>query len=202
NYSNDNFSQRIYYDNSNSEVNAYIKNSNYFGLEMNFRVRPDKKYIAGLHPELRETVTRLLDGSVSFKAYFENISYFLESDLTYDESPMPQDALSVIQNKKANCIGYSNLVKIMLDAARIKNQVARGFYLKKIDKKIKKRSAELTPVPHRWLEISLTNGTKFFYDPQHQSFSAHYIATPGNIDFKRVKRFKVNLIKRSKKIIN
>jgi hypothetical protein len=60
----------------------------------------------------------------------------------------------------------------------------------------------MIPIPHRWVEIHLANGVKFFYDPQYQRFSANYIATKEDVDFKRVKKFKVYVIKKSKKIVN
>jgi hypothetical protein len=72
----------------------------------------------------------------------------------------------------------------------------KGFYLKKGEKNI------LIPVPHRWVEIQLSNGLKFFYDPQRQEFSAHYLTTKSDVDFKRVKRFYVYVVNKSKKIIN
>ena len=69
------------------------------------------------------------------------------------------------------------------------------------DTKIKKNNI-LIPIPHRWVEIYLSKEIKFFYDPQYQRFSFNYLTTRNDIDFKRVRRFKVNIIKKSKKIIN
>lgn len=236
NYTNDNFSQKIRINGATSELFVHIKSSNYFSLDMRFPIKPNKELLASLPPTLSETIRHLQEECYSFKTYFRNISFFLESHLVYSEAKRPQDAVSVFEYRKANCVGYSNLVKVMLDAAGIENEIVRGFYLKKetsskraavrarrnarkarrqnmypapglgptkkaVGKKTPKYKT-LVPVPHRWLEITLADGTRFFYDPQHQSFSENYITIKNNIDFKSVKKFKVILLKKSKKIIN
>lgn len=200
NYSNDNFSQVIVNNDTSNKITAHIKNSNYFSLNLNFRIIPNKTFIAHLHPELRKNIRDLVDNCLTFKPYFLNISSFLEGHIAYSDHDLPQDAISVITAKKANCIGYSNLVQVYLDAVGIKNRIVKGFYLK--DLLEKNSNSKLVPVPHRWLEIFLPNGMKFFYDPQHQRFSADYIAIRDEVDFKVIKKFEVNLVKKSKKIIN
>lgn len=202
NYSNDNFSQVIVYNKTPNEITAYIKNSNYFALNLDFRILPNASFIADLHPELRKNVRDLVDNCLMFKPYFLNISSFLEGHITYSDLNLPQDAVSVITFKKANCIGYANLVQVYLDAVGIKNRIVKGFYLKNSLERKKGSNGKLVPVPHRWLEIYLPNGMKFFYDPQHQRFSADYIAIREDVDFKAVKKFEVNLVKKSKKIVN
>jgi transglutaminase-like putative cysteine protease len=200
NYSNDNFTQEVFYDAVKDRMTAHIKNSNFFALNLNFRIFPDTKFIASLSPTMRETVRNLLDNSITFKSYFKKISFFLEGHIEYSQENLPQNALSVILNKKASCVGYSNVVRVLLNAAGIKNTIVKGFYLKKDPKR--RRENLLIPIPHRWVEIYLPNGVKFFYDPQHQEFSFNYLATKIGIDFKQVKKFKVNIIKKSKKMIN
>jgi hypothetical protein len=201
-YSNDNFSQQILQNNGDNRVTAYIKNSNFYALNLNFRVIPDKKYIARLHPQLRDTVAALLENTISFESYFKKVSLFLGDSIAYSELPLPQDPLSVIENKRAECKGYSNLAQVLLDAVSIKNTAVKGFFLRNSDRRKPKETNILIPIPHRWIEISLPDGAKFFYDPQHQRFSANYLAVKQDVDFKKVKRFKVNLVKKSKKIIN
>ena len=192
-YSNDNFSQKLAF--HNKSVFAEIKSSNFFKLNLNFRVVPDKKYLSTLSNDTREIVTDLF-GDYSLKAFLINVSLYLEGNIRYTTARIPQDALSVIINKQANCIGFSNTVKLFLDSAGIKNQLVSGFYLKR------EKGNTLLPIPHRWVEIQLPDGAKFFYDPQYQKFSANYITTKRDVNFKRVRKFKVNLIKQSKRLAN
>jgi len=194
NYSNDNFSQKLVYD--NKIITAEIKSSNFFQLNLDFRVLPQEKYMETLDREVKEVVLDLFNSDHSLKTYLTNISHFLEGNIRYSEKKLPQDATSVIFNKKAYCTGFSNVVKVFLDSAGIENKFVKGFYLKKGD------NNTLIPVPHRWVELLLANGVKFFYDPQYQKFSANYITTRNDVDFKQVKRFKVYVIKKSKKIMN
>lgn len=202
NYSNDNFSQQILENNTDNRVTAYIKNSNFYSLNLNFRVIPNTKFISHLHPVMRDTVMELMEDSFSFESYFKKVSLFLGRSITYSELPLPQDAVSVIQNKRAECKGYSNLAQVLLDAVSVENKAVKGFFLRNSDKRKPKETNILIPIPHRWVEISLPDGAKFFYDPQYQRFSANYLAVKQDVDFKKVKKFKVNLVKKSKKIIN
>ncbi|UCH98306.1 MAG: transglutaminase family protein [Candidatus Aminicenantes bacterium] len=194
NYANDNFSQKLIY--HHDMLTAEIKSSNFLSLNLNFRVFPNKKYIAALNPHVQEMILDLFDDSQSLKNYLTNVSYFLSGHIRYSEKKLPQDAAAVFLFKRANCVGFANVMKVLLDSAGIKNKLVKGFYLKK-----GKKNA-LIPIPHRWVEIHLANGIKFFYDPQYQRFSANYIATRDDVDFKRVKKFKVYVIKKSKKIVN
>jgi transglutaminase-like putative cysteine protease len=198
-YSNDNFSQELVYYSRGKNIRAEIKCSNYLQLDLHFRVVPGKEFIAKQFPELRAVILDLLDGSdgsLSMKNYMTNISFFLEGNIRYSEENLPQDAASVMINKKANCVGFSNLVKVFLDAGGIENRLIKGFYLKEGKKNT------LMPVPHRWVEIRLSDGIKFFYDPQYQRFSANYIITRDDVDFKTVRKFKVTMIHKSKIIID
>lgn len=196
NYSNDNFTQEVFFDKTNNEINAHIKNLNFSTLNLNFRIFPNKKFLADLQPQLREIALSLMDNCITFKNYFKNVSFLLKGYITYSEEEPLQDAGSVITYKKANCVGYSNLVRVLLDAAGIKNKTVKGFYLKK------DRDDTLIPVPHRWIEIHLPDGAKFFYDPQYQQFSVNYLTTKKDVNFRQIKKFKVNIIKKSKKFVN
>jgi hypothetical protein len=93
-------------------------------------------------------------------------------------------------------VGYSNVFSIFLNSVNIKNRIVKGFYLKK------EKGPTLVPVPHRWVEIKLLNGFKFFYDPQYNNFSANYIMVKDEVDFKKVKKFEVIILKRSKEFVN
>jgi transglutaminase-like putative cysteine protease len=202
-YANDNFSQKLTYNDSKKTVTAELQSSNFLKLNLNFRIAPDEQFMATLEPDARLVIRDLLYDCGTLEEYMNNISFFLKSSISYSEEQIPQDALSVIRNKKANCIGFSNLVKLLLDVVGINNLPVRGFYLKNADiPKQQENPYTLIPVPHRWVEIYLTNGAKFFYDPQHQSFSANYITTKNDVDFKRIRRFKVKVIQKSKKIVN
>jgi transglutaminase-like putative cysteine protease len=194
NYRNDNFSQKLIY--HNDMLTAEIKSSNYLNLNLNFRVLPDSKYISALNPKVQEVISDLFDDSQSLRIYLTRVSHFLKGQIRYTEMNLPQDATAVILNKRAKCVGYANAAKVFFDAAGFKTKVVKGFYLEKGKKNT------MIPIPHRWVEIHLANRVKFFYDPQYQRFSANYIATKDDVDFKRVKKFKVYVIKKSKKIVN
>lgn len=197
-YQNDNFSQHLVYYNSRAIVTAELQSSNYMGLDLEFRVAPDYAYMEELNPEMRAVINDLMGGSHSLRDYMASISSFLEKNIRYSEDDIPQSAAMVLANRRAYCVGFSNLVTVFLEAVGVKNKLVKGFYLKN------ERGANgfWTPVPHRWVEIILPNGLKFFYDPQYQRFSANYITTRSDVDFKRIRKFKVKVIKQSKKIMN
>ena len=194
NYANDNFSQKLVY--HDDMITADIKNINYLNLDLNFRVFPREQYIAGLDPQVQELVLDLFQHSQWLTHYLTNVSYFLKGNIRYTDLDLPQDAEAVFINKRANCVGFANVMSVLLDAAGIKSKLIKGFYLEKGKKNT------FIPIPHRWVEIHLPNGLKFFYDPQHQRFSANYLITRDDVNFKRVKKFNVYLIKKSKKVIN
>lgn len=197
NYSNDNFSQVISpYD--SPKITAYIKNANYFSLDLDFRISPQETFISSLTPKLRGNILSLLEDCYTFKNYFTKVSLYLQKNITYTEHPITQDAESIIVAKRTDCVGFANLVQVYLDAIGVKNRPVKGFYLKN-----SKSSGDLLiPIPHRWLEIILPDGKKFFFDPQRQQFSTDYIAIKDSVDFKEVKKFKIKLVKRSKKVVN
>lgn len=197
NYANDNFSQVISPHDS-QKITAYIKNANYLTLPLDFKISPQETFISGLAPKLRENILTLLEDCYTFKDYFTKVSLYLQGNITYTEHPTAQDAESVIAARKTDCVGFANLVQVYLDTIGVKNRPVKGFYLKN-----SKSSGDLLiPIPHRWLEIMLPNGKKFFFDPQRQQFSTDYIAIKDDVDFKEVKKFKIKLVRKSKKIVN
>ncbi len=192
-YANDNFSQHVF--RKSNSITIDIKSSDFFNMDLNFRVLPNSYYLKDFSPEVREAMSNLIESSLSLEVYIRNVSSFLEHNIRYSIEDYPQDTASVLYYRKANCVGFSNVMKFFLDAAGIDNRQVRGFYLEK-------GKNSLIPVPHRWIEIRLANGRKFFYDPQFQKFSPDYIATRGDVDFKQVKKFYVRVIEKSKKITN
>jgi len=194
NYANNNFSQKLRC--HDDMLTAEINSSNYLDLNLNSRVLPDTKYISALDPQVQEVILDFFDDSESLRNYIASVSFFLKEQIRYSEMNLPQDATAVILNKRARCVGYANAAKVFFDAAGIKCKVVKGFFLKEGKKNT------MIPIPHRWVEIRLDNREKFFYDPQYQRFSANYLATKDDVDFRRVKKFKVYIIKKSKKILD
>jgi hypothetical protein len=193
-YTIDNFSQRI--SGKNDTITVEIESSDFLEMDLDFRIVPNTKYIEFFNPEVQNVLMNLIDTSLSLKDYLNKVSTYLGRNIRYSEEKLPQDAASVIHNRQASCIGFCNVTQFFLNAASIENHPAKGFYLQKGKKNT------LIPIPHRWIEICLSNGQKFFYDPQFQKFSADYITTRENVDFKRIKKFTVYVIEKSKKIIN
>lgn len=192
NYSNGNFSQRVFP--KKDRIIAETKNLNFLDIDLNFRIILDSTYINGLDIRLKDLVLDLFDYNLD--NYMKNISGFLNKSIRYSDNGFPQDALSVLINKKANCIGFSNLVVELLYSVGIESRFIKGFHLEN------KRDRVMIPIPHRWIEILLSNGFKYFYDPQYQNFSSGYIIVKNNVDFSKVKKFKVHLLKKSSEIIN
>lgn len=193
-YENDNFSQTLYI--RDQLVTAELSSTNYLHLDLNYRVIPNHRVIASLQPEIKKTVLGLLGDDPSLKGYLTSLASYLRSNIRYTDKPVPQDGRAVIMYKRGNCVGLANAVELFLDSAGVKSRQVKGFYLR-----IGNRG-KLEPEPHRWVEILLPNGLKFFYDPQYQEFSARYITTRDDVDFKRVRRFKINLLEKSKRILN
>jgi transglutaminase-like putative cysteine protease len=195
-YTNDNFSQRLVF--HDQTVTAELSSSNFLKLNLNFRIFPQKPILESLSPKNRAIIKDLIGQDNSLKTFLTNISYYLEGNIHYSDENLPQDAGTVLSNQKANCIGYSNVVQLFLSAGNVKTRIVKGFYLQES----KHRLDTWIPVPHRWVEIHLPNGVRFFYDPQHQRFAANYITTKNNVDFKQIRKFKVIIIRKSKKIVN
>ncbi|MCI0471145.1 MAG: transglutaminase-like domain-containing protein [Candidatus Aminicenantes bacterium] len=194
NYANDNFSQEL--NRLDGRITAEIKSTNFLRLNLNFRIIPGTEMLEKLDRETREVVNNLLANSLTFDSYFKNISFFLEKEIEYSEADLPQDEIAVLINRRANCVGYANLTAFLLNCVGVKNRFARGFYLQNGD------GQTLIPIPHKWIEIFLGNGGRFFYDPQRQRFSTNYIVARYDVDFTKIRKFKILLLEKSKRIIN
>jgi len=193
-YRNDNFSQKIVW--RRNAVSVTNQSLNFFQLDLNFRVILDRDHIQTQQPELQKLVRVLAADSFSLRDYVDNVSGFLQTSVSYDDSGLPQDPVSVLRRKTANCVGYSNLAHELFNCIGIDNHFVKGFYLKSDE------SGMMVPVPHRWVELMLTNGYRFFYDPQHQTFTSGYILVAEDVDFKKIRRFLVKLVKKEVKMIN
>jgi len=193
NYSNDNFKQILKFKEDKVLINT--ENTNFFQLDLNFRIRPDDLYIKTLSKKLKGSVHLMINGCYTLKDYMINISKFLKNKITYSDEKIPQDPETVIINGRAHCVGFSELTKVFLKGIGVKTRFIQGFYLKKKDDYI-------IPIPHRWIEIELSNGYLYFYDPQYQKFSSNYVVVNNAVIFSKIKKFKIKLINYSKKIIN
>jgi len=193
-YVNKNFSQKLSID--DTKISVEIMSSNPLFLELNFRIFPNKAYINKLDLPLKQLILELSGDRILLKEFLQSISSYLKENISYTKKETPQDPLSVVLNKEANCIGFCNLVSLIFKTNGIKTRFIRGFYLSKKEGKI------FSPIPHRWLEIQLADGNKYFYDPQYQNFSANYIKVKEGVDFKNIRKFEVYLVRKSKKIIN
>jgi transglutaminase-like putative cysteine protease len=193
-YSNSNFSQKIY--SRKGKIYPETRGLNFFDINLNFRIFLNHRYVAGLDPEIRKILVDLPVHAMTLRDFLNHVGDFFKRNIRYQDNDLPQDPLSVLVNGRANCIGYSNLFSVLLKSVGIRNRFVKGFYLEKL-----KRNHWM-PVPHRWIEITLSNGFKFFYDPQYQDFSANYVVIKDGIDFSNIKKFKVVLIKTTREIIN
>jgi hypothetical protein len=194
NYSNSNFSQKIF--SRNGKTFPETRGLNFFDINLNFRIFLNHEYVASLDPEVRKILAGLPVRSMTLRDFLNHAGDFLKRNIRYHDNDLPQDPVSVLVNRRANCIGYSNLFSTLLKSVGIDNKFVKGFYLKKM------KGNNWIPVPHRWIEIRLSNGFKYFYDPQYQDFSANYVVIKEGIDFSSIKKFKVVLIKKSKEIVN
>ena len=194
NYQNKNFSQKLSF--TKEHVSAAITSTNPLEMDLNYRVFIQPDYVKQLPAPLQKLISQTYTDNLMLGTYFQNISYFLKMGLTYTLDKIPQDTISVMATRRANCIGYSNVVSDLLTAMALKHRFVKGFYLEQ------ERPNVFEPIPLRWLEIELADGVKFFYDPQYQNFSANYILVKDSVNFQEILKFKVYLKKKSKKIVN
>jgi len=194
NYSNDNFTQVIYL--QEGKLFSKIKSLNFFDINLNFRIILNKNYFNHTNNEIKDIIGNMPISTMTLREYLIQISHFLRKNIEYTDENLPQDPTSVLINNRANCIGYSNIFSIFLNSVNIKNRIVKGFYLEK------ENGPTLIPIPHRWVEIELLNGFRFFYDPQYNNFSANYIVVKDEVDFKKVKKFEVYMLKKSKEFVN
>lgn len=193
NYSNDNFKQSLKIIENRIEIKT--ESINYMELELNFRVFQDAAYIKTLSKTLQDSIYLMINSSYTLKDYMIKISEFLKTKIKYSEEKLPQNPEIVIINKKAHCVGFSELTKVFLRGIGIEARFTQGFYLKK-------KENNLIPIPHKWIEIELSNGYLYFYDPQYQKFSSNYVVVDNSVIFTKVKKFKIKLINYTKKIVD
>lgn len=184
-FRNGNFAQELIREKQGMIVR--IRSRNYFDLSLDEPLFLDSAYVDTLDARLREAVVVIFRKSPFLGDFLKNISVFLESSVRYSEEEIPQDPLSVLMNGKAYCVGYCNLVQMLLRSAGISSRFVRGFYLPG-------NQSPLTPVSHRWLEIRANAKMTFFYDPQYQNFSSHYLVLNQGIPFEQIEKFKGYII--------
>jgi len=193
NYSNDNFKQKL--ENNSGILNIETESLDYSQLDLNFRVIPDDLYLDSLSTEMKLAAKSIIKGAYNLNDYMKNLSFFLKNNIKYSLQKSPQDAESVLINKRGHCVGFSSLTKVFLKTIGVESNLIQGFYLKKRDGKI-------IPIPHKWLEIELANGFSYFYDPQYQKFSSNYIVVDNSVMFSNIRKFSIKLVDFTKKILN
>ncbi len=194
NYENGNFIQKV--NSSGGVIHITLENSDFLNLNLNHRVVIDKLYYAGTKKYVKNLISKLHDENMTLKTFLNNISFYLKDNIKYWENSPFKDADEVVIFKRANCIGFSSLVREILNSVGIKNRYVKGFYLGS------RKNGIFDPIPHRWLELYLPSGASFFYDAQYQSFTANYIVVDDHIDFRTIKRFEVKIVNKMRKLIN
>ena len=184
-FRNGNFAQKLIREKQGMIVR--IRSRNYFDLSLPEPLFLDSTYVDALDPRLRDVVVVIFRKSPFLGDFLKNISVFLEGSIRYSGEDIPQDPLSVLMNGKAYCVGYCNLVQTLLRSAGISSRFVRGFYLPG-------NESPLTPVSHRWLEIRANVEMTFFYDPQYQNFSSHYLMLNQGVPFEQIEKFKGYII--------
>ena len=193
-YRNANFSQRIQV--QPEGMMAETRSLNFVDLKLNYRIHLDPVAASALDPEVKAQAMQFLGASNTLKDYLVRIRDFLRSHVQYSPKTQSQDPLSVLRRRTADCVGLAGLVNAWLDAVGIRNRNVRGFYLRPGEK------GNWIPEPHRWLEINLHDGFSFFFDPQHRVFSPRYLVVRRELDFHRVRRFRVRRMKLQTKLEN
>jgi hypothetical protein len=194
-YHNQNFSQSIEF--TDDQMRVVIKNIDFLQLNLNFAIKRDNSFINQQTEEVQETIRLLLKGCLFTGDYLKKISTFLRDNIQYSESNSDQSPASILISRKADCVGYSKLSKILFRAVRIKCQIVQGFFL---DTTVKKNF--LSPRSHLWIEIFLKDNFSIFYDPQYQNFSPNYIRVDNQVNFTEIKKFKVKVIDKQIKVKN
>lgn len=184
-YQNGNFAQAVIREDQGAVIR--VRSRNYFELGLPEPLYENSAYLDTLDPQLRETAVTLLRKGPFLGDYLKNVSIFLGSSVRYSEEEISQEALSVLVNGKAYCVGYCNLVQVLLRSAGISSRFVRGFYLQG-------SQSPLDPVSHRWLEIRANAKMSFFYDPQYQNFSSHYLVLNRGVAFGQIEKFKGTII--------
>jgi len=193
-YETHNYKQTVIHE--GGEVYSEIRSLNFLEINLNFRIFRDTDYLRRQHPLVRRLIDQYPVETINLREFLQHTARFLEEEIRYVDGDYPQDAAAVLFAKKANCIGYSNLLSVLLHAVGVENKLVKGFYLRRVGFR------QWIPVPHRWVEIRLANGRRYFYDPQYHTFSSQYVVVRDDTDFTKVKKFKVSLIKQSREMVN
>lgn len=157
----------------------------------------DPNFISAQPLKIQECLEGLLANTQYIHDYINKISLFLKNEIQYSDLDLPQQPFFVLLNKKANCVGYSNLCQVLFHAIGIRCNIVQGFFLNK-----SKHKDILIPKAHLWVEIFIGEDISIFYDPQYQSFSHNYLLVNKNTDFTKVKKFQVNILKIANKLKN
>ena len=193
NYRNYNFKQEI--SGNPQAVHVSIRSQTLSYKNLNHALTLNENNAAGQDPLIFSAFKQVRKNAISVGEYLQNISFFMTNSITYSEADLPQDAIAVLLNRRAYCIGYANVARTLLACAGIVSRPVNGFYLRE-------NNSLIEPVPHRWLEIELPGGRRVFYDPQYQDFSSRYLVTDQSVVFNRIEKFLGVIVKKSKKIMD
>jgi transglutaminase-like putative cysteine protease len=193
-FGNSNFTQNIRID--TNRLICETEARDYQALARPFRIVPDPDFIETLSPALGSLTRQLLADRTNLGDYMASCSSYLKTHIRYQESSNSDDPDRVLSEGRANCIGYCSLFTQFLKAAGIHSRISRGFYLKL------EADGRVSLIPHRWLEITLDRDERIFFDPQYQSFRAHYLKTDDQIQFTKIKKFSGRLLKQGRRLSN
>jgi transglutaminase-like putative cysteine protease len=192
-YRNTNFKQEIRP--GGDGLNIKIKSRTLSLQNLNHVIRADERYLAAQGPAIGLVFSQVRLNALSVADYLKNISLFFKNQIEYTEADLPQEAVAVLAQRKAHCIGFANVAQALLACVGIVSRPVNGFYLRENNKRVE-------PVPHRWLEIELPGKRRVFYDPQYQDFSSRYLVINLGVPLDRIERFQGVVVKISKKIVD
>jgi transglutaminase-like putative cysteine protease len=192
-YRNTNFKQEI--TPGADGLNVKIKSRTLSLRNLNHIIHTAGRYVALQDPLVQSAYSQVRQNALSLADYLKNISFFLGNRIAYSEAELPQTAVAVLLQKKAHCIGFSNVAQTLLACIGINSRMVNGFYLRE-------DRGQVEPVPHRWLEIDLPGERRVFFDPQYQDFSSHYLVTNLGVPLDRIERFAGVIVKKNKKIVD
>lgn len=193
-YCNGNFRQSVERQGENLRIR--IHSVVFSTLDLQYRLHADEARLARLPVEVQQAVRPLLARSRDLADFITAVGEFLQGSVGYSDEDTPQDAVSVLRQKKAHCVGYSELVSAFLTAAGVKHRQVRGFFLKEA------ADGRLEPVSHRWLEIEAGERFRFFYDPQYRNFTSMYVVIEPGVPFQHIEKFQGVLLDKHTQIVD
>lgn len=185
-YANANFRQQVEHTPAGNRIR--VRGHTHFRLELRTPLRPDPWVLARQPREVQAVARRLLARCVDLGSFLDEMRSFLHRTIAYSDKPLPQDPASVMRNRRAHCVGFANLTLALLRTAGVNCRPVRGFYLSQ------EEGGRIAPTSHRWLEIEVRPGVRFFFDPQYQNFSSRYLLLAGDTPFERIERFSLRLL--------